>query len=59
MVISRLEKLEKLADGNTPTGLIAYQLKRSEAAVYSKASDEKISLHPTNQSPFAPFRLVV
>jgi len=24
--------LEKLADGTTPTGLIAYQLKRSEAA---------------------------
>ena len=43
-----LKKLEKLADGNTPTGLIAYQLKRSEAAVYSKASDEKISLHPTS-----------
>ena len=46
------KKLGKLADGNTPTGLIAYQLKRSEAAVYSKASDEKISLHPTNQSPY-------
>jgi len=47
-----LKKMEKLADGNTPTGLIAFQLKRSEAAVYSKASDEKISLHPTNKSPY-------
>ena len=37
---SALKKLEKLADGNTPTGLIAYQLKRSEAAVYSKTSNE-------------------
>jgi hypothetical protein len=47
-----LKKLEKLANGNTPTGLIAYELKRSEAAIYSKASDESISLHPTNKSPY-------
>lgn len=47
-----LKKLEKLANGNTPTGLIAYELKRSKAAIYSKASDEDISLHPTNQSPY-------
>ena len=47
-----IEKLEKLADGNTPTGLIAYQLGRTEDAVRSKASDEEISLHPTNKSPY-------
>lgn len=47
-----LKKLEKLADGNTPTGLIAYHLKRSEPAIYSKASEENISLHPTNKSPY-------
>lgn len=47
-----LKKLEKLADGNTPTGLIAYQLKRTEAAIYSKASEVNISLHPTNKSPY-------
>lgn len=47
-----LKKLEKLADSNTPTGLIAYQLKRTEAAIYSKASEENISLHPTNKSPY-------
>ena len=47
-----LKKLEKLANGNTPTGLIAYQLKRSQAAIYSKASEENISLHPTNKSPY-------
>ncbi|NCO54604.1 MAG: hypothetical protein COS14_05035 [Bacteroidetes bacterium CG02_land_8_20_14_3_00_31_25] len=48
-----LKKLEKLADGNTPTGLIAYELKRSVSAIYSKASDENISLHPTNKSPYS------
>lgn len=47
-----IKKLEKLADQNTPTGLIAWQLGRSEAAVYTKASDEDISLKPTNQSPY-------
>lgn len=47
-----LKKLEKLADGNTPTGLIAYHLKRSESAIYSKASEQNISLHPTNKSPY-------
>jgi len=45
-------KLEKLAEGNTPTGLIAWKLGRSKDAVYSKASDEGISLHPTNKSPY-------
>ncbi len=42
MVGSDLKKLEKLADGNTPAGLIAYELKRSVATIYSKASDEPI-----------------
>ena len=32
---------EKLADGNTPTRLIAYKLERSVAAVYNKASERK------------------
>lgn len=47
-----INKLEDLADHNTPIGLIAYKLKRTEAAVYSKASEENISLKPTNQSPY-------
>jgi hypothetical protein len=47
-----LKKLEKLVNGNTPTGLIAYHLKRSEATIYSKASGENISLRPTNKSPY-------
>lgn len=47
-----LKKLEQLAKGNTPTGLIAWNLGRTEAAIYSKASEEEISLHPTNKSPY-------
>jgi hypothetical protein len=49
---SDLQNLEKLAKGNTPTGLIAYELGRTEASIYSKASEEDISLHPTNKSPY-------
>jgi hypothetical protein len=45
-------KLEKLVKGNTPTGLIAYQLGRSEDAVRSKASVLEVSLKPTNKSPY-------
>lgn len=47
-----ISKLKKLAKGNTPTGLIAYNLGRSESSVYSKASEKNISLKPTNQSPY-------
>jgi hypothetical protein len=47
-----LKELSKLAKGNTPTGLIAHELGRSEAAVYAKAAEEKISLKPVNQSPY-------
>lgn len=49
---SEVRKLRDLARGNTPTGLIAYKLERSEDAVRSKASNENISLKPTNQSPY-------
>lgn len=44
--------LRKLAKGNTPTGLIAHELGRTKDAVQSKASEENISLKPTNQSPY-------
>lgn len=46
----RLRELAK----KTPTGLIAHDLKRTEEAVRSKASDLGISLKPTNQSPYGP-----
>jgi hypothetical protein len=45
-------RLEKLADQNTPTRVIALKLGRTEDAVYSEASEEGISLKPTNQSPY-------
>lgn len=47
-----IEKLKKLADGNTPTGLIAHKLQRTEESVRSKASEINLSLKPTNQSPY-------
>lgn len=47
-----LEKLQKLADGNTPTDLIAYKMGRSTDSIRSKASSEGISLKPTNKSPY-------
>jgi hypothetical protein len=47
-----VSRLEKLVKGNTPTRLIAHQLRRSEDAVRSKASDLGISLKPTNQRPY-------
>ena len=49
---TEVNKLESLAKHNTPTGLIAYRLGRTESAIYSKASEEDISLKPTNQSPY-------
>lgn len=47
-----VQKLGDLAKGNTPTRVIGLKLGRSEDAVRSKASDEGISLKPTNQSPY-------
>ena len=45
-------KLERLASKNTPTGLIAHELQRTEDAVRSHASEEGVSLKPINQSPY-------
>jgi len=44
--------LRQLAKHGKPTGLIAWQLDRSKDAVYNKASDLGVSLHPTNKSPY-------
>lgn len=44
-------KLKKLAKGNTPTGLIAHELKRTKPGVESKASAIGQSLKPVNKSP--------
>lgn len=47
-----VERLHELAEGNTPTRVIGYKLGRSPDAVANKASEEDISLKPTNQSPY-------
>lgn len=49
---AEVQRLERLAEGNTPTRVIGLELGRSEDAVRSKASEEGISLKPTNQSPY-------
>lgn len=46
------KSLKTLASGNTPTRVIGFKLGRSESAVYSKASEQGVSLSPTNQSPY-------
>jgi hypothetical protein len=47
-----IKGLAELAKKNTPTRIIGLKLERSEDAVRSKASEEDISLKPTNQSPY-------
>ena len=49
---TEVKQLERFAEGNTPTRLIAHKLGRTENAVRTKASEEDISLRPTNQSPY-------
>jgi len=44
--------LKNLANKNTPTRVIGLKLGRTPEAIYAKASQEKISLKPTNQSPY-------
>lgn len=47
-----VQDLRQLARGNTPTRVIGLKLGRTSDAVAQKASDENISLKPTNQSPY-------
>lgn len=49
---SEVSKLSELAAKNTPTRVIGLKLGRTPAAVSSKASQENVSLKPTNQSPY-------
>jgi hypothetical protein len=46
------QKLSALAKQNTPTGVIALKLGRTEGSVHSKTGAESISLKPSNQSPY-------
>jgi hypothetical protein len=47
-----LSQLKKLVKEDTPTRLIAMKLGRSPQAVQAKALANKLSLKPTNQSPY-------
>lgn len=47
-----IKQLNQLVKGNTPTRVIGLKLGRTAGAVQSKASQENISLKPTNQSPY-------
>jgi hypothetical protein len=45
-----VSQLGKLAKQNTPTRVIGLKLGRTANSIYTKASEENISLAPTNQS---------
>ena len=47
-----VRQLRELARENTPTRVIGLKLGRTEGAVRTKASDERVSLKPTNQAPY-------
>ena len=49
---NEVKQLKELAKGNTPTRVAGLKLGRTEHAIYGKASEEGISLKPTNQSPY-------
>jgi hypothetical protein len=51
-----VSQLRQLAKQNTPTRVIGLKLGRTENAVRAKASEENISLKPTNQSPYGTKR---
>lgn len=48
----QVSQLGSLAAKNTPTRVIGLKLGRSPGAVSAKASEQKISLKPTNQRPY-------
>jgi len=50
--LNDVSQLKSLAKKNTPTRVIGLKLGRTADAVSSKASQEKVSLKPTNQSPY-------
>ncbi len=49
---SEVKQIRDLAKQNTPTRVIGLKLGRTEEAVRTRASQESISLKPTNQSPY-------
>jgi len=53
---SDVSQLGILARHNTPTRVIGLKLRRTEDAIRQKAYVERISLKPTNQSPYGRSR---
>lgn len=47
-----VRQLQQLANQNTPTRVMGIKLGRTEDSIRAKASEEGISLKPTNQSPY-------
>lgn len=50
---AEVSKLRELAKGNTPTRVIGLKLGRTPNSVSNKASQEGISLKPSNRSPYS------
>ena len=48
----QVRELRELGRGNTPTRVIGLKLGRTPASIYTKASQEGISLDPPNQRPY-------
>jgi len=49
---TEVKQVKQLANQNTPTRVIGLKLGRTEGAVQNKASEQGISLKPTNQAPY-------
>jgi hypothetical protein len=49
---TEIRQLKELAGENTPTRVIALKLGRTPDAVTKKASNEGVSLKPTNRPPY-------
>lgn len=47
-----VQQLRRLATQNTPTRVAGLKLGRTPGAIAQKASEQAISLKPTNQSPY-------
>ena len=53
---AELRQMKQEVKQNTPTRVLALHLGRTPAAVQQKASQENISLKPTNQRPYGTKR---
>lgn len=47
-----VSQLKSLASQNTPTRVIGLKIGRTESAIYTQASQQGVSLAPTNQRPY-------